>query len=162
MQPINNEYQNYSFEIDKLTKIGDVEMLHPGTLVEFDTKKNFKHIKPLGQGGTGDTHLFKDETTDMLFAFKKYSPKNSDYIDEHYNRFVDEIIILFKLYHPNIVQVYNYYLYPEHKSGYLQMEYIDGVPISDFEPILWEKDWEGIFTETILAFEYLETKNILH
>jgi eukaryotic-like serine/threonine-protein kinase len=136
-------------------------MIKPGTVVEFDRKKQFIHIKSLGQGGTGDTHLFKDETTDMFFAFKKYAPKDSKYIEEHYERFVDEIKILFKVSHPNIVRVYNYYLYPENKLGYLQMEYIDGVSIADFEP-LFGKDWPDIFTETISAFEYLESKNILH
>lgn len=97
----------------------------------------------------------------MLFAFKKYVPKDSNYIDELYERFVDEIKILFTISHPNIVRVYNYYLYPEIKHGYLQMEYIEGDSISDFEP-LFGKDWGDIFTETISAFEYLESKNILH
>jgi len=137
-------------------------MIQPGSIVEFNRKKHFKHIRPLGAGGTGDTHLFEDETTDMLFAFKKYSPKDTNYIEEHYNRFVDEIKILFKISYPNIVRVYNYYLYPESKLGYLQMEYIDGVTIDKFEPIVWGKDWDDIFTEVILAFEYLETNNILH
>jgi eukaryotic-like serine/threonine-protein kinase len=136
-------------------------MIEPGTVVEFNRIKQFTHIKPLGQGGTGDTHLFKDETTDMLFAFKKYVPKDSNYIDELYERFVDEIKILFTISHPNIVRVYNYYLYPEIKHGYLQMEYIEGDSISDFEPF-FRKDWGDIFTETISAFEYLESKNILH
>ncbi|MDK8643800.1 protein kinase family protein [Niallia taxi] len=135
-------------------------MVKPGTLVEFNTEKQFIHVKTLGQGGTGDTHLFKDVTTDMFFAFKKYSPKDPNSIDENYIRFVDEIKILFTISHPNIVRVYNYYLYPEHKLGYLQMEYIDGVSIADFEPV-W-KDWSEIFTETIAAFEYLEFNNILH
>ncbi|MDU0156411.1 hypothetical protein [Bacillus cabrialesii] len=50
-------------------------MVKSGTVVEFNTEKQFIHVKTLGQGGTGDTHLFKDETTDMFFAFKKYAPK---------------------------------------------------------------------------------------
>lgn len=137
-------------------------MIQPGAIVEFNRKKHFKHIRPLGAGGTGDTHLFEDETTDMLFAFKKYSPKDTNYIEEHYDRFVDEIKILFKISYPNIVRVYNYYLYPELKLGYLQMEYIDGVTIDKFEPNLWGKDWDDIFTEVISAFEYLESNKILH
>lgn len=137
-------------------------MLKPGNLVEFDRVKQFIHVRSLGKGGTGDAHLFKDETTDMLFAFKKYSPKDSNYIDEHYQRFVEEIKILFKISHPNIVRVYNYYLYPENTLGYLQMEYIDGVTITDFKPDFFGKDWTDIFIETISAFEYLESNNILH
>jgi eukaryotic-like serine/threonine-protein kinase len=131
-------------------------------IIEFNRAKQFKYVKPLGSGGTGDTHLFKDETTNMLFAIKKYSPKDQRYIDEFYARFVDEIKILFTISHPNIVRIYNYYLYPESKLGYLQMEYIEGNPIDQFVPTGWGKDWETIFSDTISAFRYLETHNVLH
>lgn len=94
--------------------------MNKGDLIVFDSKKNFKYIKSLGAGGTGDTHLFLDETTGIQFAIKKYAPKDFRYVDEYYSRFVDEIIILFNITHPNIVRIYNYYLYPELKTGYLQ------------------------------------------
>ena len=87
--------------------------MNKGDLIVFDSKKNFKYIKSLGAGGTGDTHLFLDETTGIPFAIKKYAPKDFRYVDEYYSRFVDEIIILFNITHPNIVRIYNYYLYPE-------------------------------------------------
>lgn len=134
-----------------------------GDVITFDVAKNFTYMEHLGDGGTGDTHLFKDETTDMLFAIKKYVPKDTRYIDEHYKRFVDEIKILFNISHPNVVRVYNYYLYPASKTGYLQMEYIEGKSIDEFEPYPWyDKGWEDIFSEVISAFEYLEQNHILH
>ena len=134
-----------------------------GEIIGFNVIKNFTYVKPLGVGGTGDTHLFKDETTDMLFAIKKYVPKDARLIDDCYSRFVDEIKILFNISHPNIVRIYNYYLYPESKTGYLQMEYIDGRSISEFEHSPWSnKDWNDIFSEVISAFEYLERNHILH
>jgi serine/threonine protein kinase len=98
----------------------------------------------------------------MLFAFKKYSPKGPNDIDENFKRFVEEIKILFKISHHNVVRVYNYYLYPEAQSGYLQMEYVDGVAIDKFEPELFGKDWVDIFKEVIYAFQYLESNRILH
>ena len=134
-----------------------------GEVITFDAKKNFTFIKKLGGGGTGDTHLFKDDTTDMLFAIKKYVPKDPRYVDELYIRFVDEIKILFNISHPNIVRIYNYYLYPNAKTGFLQMEYVDGLCINQYEPMPWdEKGWEEIFAEVIGAFEYLEKNHILH
>lgn len=136
-------------------------MLVPGDNVNFDSTKKFKYLAPLGSGGTGDAHLFQDETTDMLFAFKKYSPKGTNNIDENYQRFIDEIKILFNISHNNIVRVFNYYLYTEAKTGYLQMEYVEGISILDFEPS-FGKDWEDIFKEIIYTFEYLEQKKILH
>lgn len=137
--------------------------MNSGDIITFDASKNLTYVKPLGGGGTGDTHLFKDETTGILFAIKKYVPKDAHYIDDHYKRFVDEIIILFNISHPNIVRIYNYYLYPTAKTGFLQMEYIDGNSIDDFEPDPWDdKDWNDIFSEVISAFEYLEQNHILH
>ena len=133
-----------------------------GDIIEFNRKKQFKYVKDLGEGGTGNTHLFLDDTTNMYFAIKKYSPKQEEYRDEFYSRFVDEIKILFNLSHPNIVRIYNYYLYPELKLGYLQMEYIDGVSIDNYTPMIWEKSWENIFEETVSAFRYLEKHHILH
>lgn len=133
-----------------------------GDVITFDAKKNMTYVKPLGSGGTGDTYLFKDETTNTYFAIKKYTPKNLDKIDEYYSRFVDEIKILFNIYHPNIVRIYNYYLYPNAKTGYLQMEYIEGISIDKYDTKNSSKTWEDIFREIIGAFEYLESKGILH
>ena len=137
--------------------------MNNGDVIKYDVKKNFTYIKPLGAGGTGDTYLFKDETTEMLFAIKKYVPKDMRFVDDHYKRFVDEIKILFNISHPNIVRIYNYYLYPTAKTGYLQMEYVDGKSIDQFAPDPWDaKDWNDIFSEVISAFEYLEQNHILH
>lgn len=136
-------------------------MINPGSVVEFNRVKQFTYLEPIGSGGAGDTHLFKDETTDILFAFKKFVPKQLEYEEEIYRRFVDEIKILFTISHPNIVRIYNYYLYPESLHGYIQMEYINGRTIAEFEPSE-NKKWEDIFIELVSAFEYLESNNILH
>ncbi len=136
--------------------------MKPGQAIQFDATKNFTYIRPLGQGGAGQAHLFLDETTGTLFAFKKYSPKNSRRTDDFYRRFVDEIKILFGLSHPNIVRVYNHYLYPASKTGYLQMEYIDGQPIDRFCPGSCGKGWADVFADAIAAFAHLEKNGILH
>jgi len=106
----------------------------------------------------GDTYLFLDETTNIEFAIKKYSPK---FGEDDYERFVEEIKILFQVSHPNIVRIYNYYLYPDSKMGYLQMEFVEGEHIHEFSP-KWGKGWDDIFVETINAFTYLEEVGVLH
>ena len=132
-----------------------------GQMIVFDLKKIMKYIKRLGGGGTGDTHLFLDDTTNTLFAIKKYMPKGSNDTAETYLRFVDEIKILYKCIHPNIVRIYNYYLYPADRAGYIQMEYVEGKEIDKYIPIN-KKSWNDIFKECISAFVYLESHNILH
>ena len=49
--------------------------IEKGNIVNFDMKKKFKYIDSLGKGGTGKALLFKDETTDMLFAIKNMKQK---------------------------------------------------------------------------------------
>lgn len=131
-------------------------------IVTFDSSKQFKFIKKLGSGGTGDTNLFLDESVDMLFAIKKYSPSKENDIEECYKRFIDEIKILFTIFHKNIVRIYNYYLYPSSKTGYIQMEYIDGKTIDKIDPLDYDKTWNEYFLETINAFDYLFENQILH
>ena len=136
--------------------------IEKGKTIEFENmKKTFEYIKTLGTGGTGDTRLLRDNTTGMEFAFKKYAPKQKKYKEEFYIRFVEEIKILFRIAHPNIVRIYNYYLYPESQTGYLQMEYIEGEPIDKFSPI-FSDEWNKIFIQLIDAFRYLEEKGIIH
>ena len=52
--------------------------MNNGDVIVFNSKKNFTYVKPLGGGGTGDTHLFLDETTGIQFAIKKYVPKDHE------------------------------------------------------------------------------------
>ena len=130
--------------------------------VDFNIIKNMRCIKKLGQGGTGSTYLFLDESVDMRFAIKKYSPLNNQDRDLYFNRFIDEIKILFKISHENIVRIYSYYLYPDVKTGYIQMEYIDGDTIDLIEPSKFGKSWNDYFIDTINAFDYLFDKGIMH
>lgn len=130
-------------------------------IVEFLRTKDFKYIKQIGQGGTGKTVLLKDETIDEDFVCKKYLPYFKEHKDLFFKNFVDEIKILHKLYHRNVVRVFNYYLYPEQKTGYILMEYILGENIEIFiqeNPHLIN----DIFLQTINGFRYLEENGILH
>lgn len=137
--------------------------METGESIEFNQSKYFKFIRELGSGGTGVTNLFKDETTNTVFAIKKYraSEANLAHEKDFYNRFVEEIIILFKLSHPNIVRVYNYYLYPNFLTGFLQMEYIEGTSIDSYVKNN-STDLDKLLRSAVNAFECLEDNNILH
>lgn len=130
-------------------------------IIEFVRKKDFKFLKEIGQGGTGKTVLLEDEIIHEVFVCKKYSPFYEEDKDLYFSYFVDEIKILHTVYHKNIVRVFNYYLYPELKTGYILMEYIDGQTINEY---LFENPDKiaDIFLQTIDGFRYLEENNILH
>lgn len=70
--------------------------------------------------------------------------------------------ILMNLTHPNVVRVFDYYLYPEELTGFLQMEYIDGVPINEFDCGSPRKGWNEVFSDIVSAFEAMEANGILH
>lgn len=137
-------------------------LLKEGKVIEFDKSKSLEYVRSLGKGGTGQTELFKEKLTDTLFAIKKYNPVLENDTDDGFERFISEIKILFKVSHPNIVRIYNYYLYPEHKTGYIELEYIDGIPINEYVPVGSQKTWEKIFLEVVEAFAYLEKLKVLH
>ena len=132
-----------------------------GMKIPFDITKELIYKKNLGSGGNGETHLFYDEIMDVYFAVKKYNPIEENDVEENYKRFIDEIKILFNIVHPNIVRIYNYSLYPIHKIGYLQMEYIDGLTIDKFIPSSIF-GWDEVFIQLVDAFCYLEHIGILH
>lgn len=135
--------------------------LIPGDKVEFSANKQLVYLKDLGSGGTGEVKLFYEEITDKKFAIKKFSPIPENDGDDSYQRFIDEAKILIDIYHKNIVRVYTYYLFPEQRLGYLQMEFVEGEKIDKYlanNPGQFDK----IFVQAIDAFNYLESKGILH
>ena len=130
-------------------------------IIEFLRSKDYKFIKYIGQGGTGQTVLLEDETINERFVCKKYSPFYPEHTEAYFNNFVDEIKLLHILYHRNIVRVFNYYLYPEKTTGYILMEFVDGNNISEYIKDNADKLNE-IFVQTISGFRHLEESNILH
>ena len=130
-------------------------------VIKFLKAKDYIFLQDIGQGGTGNTKLIRDETIDENFICKKYSPFNPTDKALYYCNFVEEIKILYKINHPNIVRVFNYYLYPEQTTGFILMEYIDGLDIDKY--ILANPDSiNDVFIQTITGFKYLEDKMILH
>ncbi|OAI20753.1 hypothetical protein A1507_04675 [Methylomonas koyamae] len=130
-------------------------------LIKFIRRKDFELVRELGRGACGRTVLLEDPIIDEKFVCKKYSPMYEELTDELYGNFVEEIKLLHMINHSNIVRVFNYYLYPEEKTGYILMEYISG---SDIEDYLKQhpENINSVFTQVIEAFAHLESNSILH
>lgn len=129
--------------------------------IQFIIRKHYIFQEDIGQGGTGKTILIKDELLDEVFVCKKYSPYNIEDKETYFKYFIDEIKLLHKVYHKNIVRVFNYYLYPERVTGYIIMEFIKGQRIDEY--IYGNPDkLNDIFVQTIQGFAYLEEVKILH
>ena len=140
----------------------EIEKMEAGQVIKFSKPKYYEFVKALKAGGTGKTLLMRDSTINELFVCKKYDPEQKEYEDEFYNRFVEEIKIMYSVYHNNIVRIYDYFLYPEYKTGYIIMEYIKGENIEEYFRLADGEDINSIFVQIINAFLYLEHHNILH
>lgn len=130
-------------------------------LIKFIRRKDFELVRELGRGACGRTVLLDDPIIGESFVCKKYSPMYDELTDELYGNFVEEIKLLHMINHSNIVRVFNYYLYPEEKTGYILMEYISGPDIEDYLKTFPE-NVNSVFKQVIEAFSHLESNGILH
>lgn len=134
--------------------------------VEFNRPAKYTRMEVLGAGACGETVRIRDEAMDAEFVAKKYCPVVSESDDantfeELLRRFRDEARILFRLNHPNVVRVFNYFDYSEHKTSYIIMEYVEGSEILDFlkaNPAAADRVFEGV----VAGFGHLQLRGVLH
>ena len=130
-------------------------------MVTFLRRRDYTIVKELGQGACGKTVLLHDQQIDEHFVCKKYVPYSEDHRQNLFAAFVREIKLLHKVFHPNVVRMFNYYLYPEQFNGYILMEYINGLDVDDY--LAENPDHTNdMFIQTVAGFAYLERAGILH
>lgn len=141
-------------------------MKNNGDIVKFLRQKEYIVIdNNLGGGSFGKTVLLKDPFIDELFVAKKYRTENDEDKEKYYHNFIDEIKIMYKLGHPNVVRIYNYYLYESYYTGYIIMEYIEGDDIKKYIDNYSNKQdvtLDNIFIQLIDGFEYIEKMGVIH
>lgn len=142
-------------------------MKNNGDIVAFVKQKNYVMVNnDLGSGSFGQTVLLKDPFIDELFVAKKYEPYYESDRKEFFDSFLQEIKIMYKLNHKNVVRVFSYYPFESLYTGYILMEYIDGKRIDEYldDPSLWAKgvDPDTIFSQLIDGFAYIEERGIVH
>ncbi len=138
-----------------------------GDIIPFLKQKDYIMVNnDLGGGSFGKTVLLQDPFIDELFVAKKYAPEKEQIKEKFYKNFLDEIKILYKLNHRNIVRIYNYYAYENIHTGYILMEYVKGTDIGTFItnyfPPLESVSIDSLFTQLIDAFCYIEEHGIIH
>lgn len=118
-------------------------------------------VRELGAGACGRTVLLHDDQIDEHFVCKKYYPFSESLRTELFANFTREIKLLHQVHHPNVVRVFNYYLYPDQFTGYLLMEFVNGADVDDFISSHPEKI-NDVFFQTLNGFGHLEQAGILH
>jgi len=135
--------------------------------MRLEFKRDYKVINDnLGSGAFGRTKLIYNPEIDQKLVIKKYEPLAG--IDKvvFFDYFKSEIKLLHGLLHKNIVRVWDYILYPDLYTGYILMEYIEGMDIGayakDYSLMVNIIDINSVFTQLIDAFSYLEEKGVIH
>ena len=126
---------------------------------------NYRIEKLLGQGGMGEVYLGVHTEIGRKVAIKVISPHlaRDPKIQERFKR---EALILAKLNHPNIVQLYDYWARPE-EGLFLIMEYVDGTPLDKYihrflrGPVPPYQAIE-LFLQVLDAFQYAHDNGIIH
>jgi serine/threonine protein kinase len=130
-------------------------------IITFLRKRDYVMVRELGAGACGRTVLLHDDQIDEQFVCKKYSPFSESVRTELFANFTREIKLLHQVHHPNVVRVFNYFLYPDQFTGYLLMEFVDGADVDDFVSAHPEKI-NDVFFQTLNGFAHLEHAGILH
>ena len=142
-----------------------------GDIISFVKQKDYVMVNnDLGGGSFGKAVILKDPYIDELFVAKKYEPEYEEIQERFYNNFLDEIKILYRLNHKNIVRIYNYYAYENIYTGYILMEFIDGKNIGEYlngyEEFMSlafnDPTPDSVFVQLIDAFCYIEDHKIIH
>lgn len=126
---------------------------------------NYRIEKLLGQGGMGEVYLGVHTEIGRKVAIKVISPHlaRDPRIQERFKR---EALILAKLNHPNIVQLYDYWARPE-EGLFLIMEYVEGISLDRYihrvlrGPIPPRQAIE-IFLQVLDAFQYAHDNGVIH
>jgi len=149
------------FEIGK-----DLNTENIPSSIAFNLPQKYKVVKKLGEGACGQTLQIRDDDIGSDFVVKKYHPvvsKSTDvtFFSELLNRFKDEARILFKINHPNIVRIFNFFDYRDYETSYIVMEMILGENIQQYTSKN-PAELATLFEKTIEGFAHLENKQILH
>lgn len=130
-------------------------------ILTFTRQQQYEFVRELGQGACGKTLLLRDASIDDFFVCKKFSPVQDNDRESLYTGFIREIKLLRNLLHPNVVRVFNQYLYPERLTGYLFMEFVDGVDIGDYLSSHPDRA-NDVFLQVIRGFSYIQKSAVLH
>lgn len=104
--------------------------------------------------------MLSDEEIDRRFVCKKYSPSIGDR-EDLFQRFRQEIKLLHTLFHPNVVRIYDYFLYPKSQAGFILMEFVEGLAINKYLN-KFPNESERIFLQLVRGFRHIASKHILH
>ena len=129
-----------------------------------DPLNSYTKIKSLGKGSFGEVFLVKHNVTGIIRALKVIDKNNIDLKEEPLSEqeILNEINILKKIDHPNIMKIFEFY--STETTFYLILEFCEGGDLSDFvfNNKLSEFQVVYIMFQILSAMNYCHKMKILH
>ena len=132
------------------------------TQVKSDPLKDYKIIKNLGEGAFGKVDLVENKITGMVRAMKVIKRCNINNEQTNEDSVMNELNILKKIDHQNVVKIYEYYI--DKENYYLITEYCSGGDLFDLtqKEFLSEIQISCIIYQILLALNHIHKLKIVH
>ena len=128
-------------------------------------EEDFEILQVIGSGAFSQVFKVKSYKNHNIYAMKKVSIENSENVDYLEN----EVKILTKLNHPNIVKCYKVFRDEKNKYIYFIMELMNNGDLDsykkcfeDFENYPQEKILWKIFYDCLKGLEYIHSEELIH
>lgn len=124
--------------------------------------QNYEIVRKVGAGGMGEVYQARDVHLDRLVAIKALNPRLTQETDLRL-RFQNEAKIQARLYHPNIVGLFEYI--EQDDGSYIVMEFATGSTLKDIlasSVPLPESRAVNILGQILSALAYAHSQEVLH
>ena len=130
----------------------------------MDIISNFKNIRKLGSGLSGEVFLVQGSSKPQEFYALKYLKTDNhwDQKDLYIHNFKEEFSILKNLYHPHIALIKDFGYDPKTDRYFYSSEYVEGENLYEFCLHQSIDDIEKLFVQILRALEYLHAHSIFH
>lgn len=174
MGPTKSKHQRDDLDADENQDARDVPKKRDVSADKPREKKKVKKIgdyqifedKKLGSGAEGGTFICKDikEMNESKFLCAKRIERNLvEENDSQYKCMVQEMEVLIKLAHPNLVQIHD--IVSSKSAHYIIMDYYNGTNLYDLIQVrgfLRESEVHFLIKQIVVAFQNLTENQILH
>ena len=165
----NKSSEKFNLDLLKNVIVSEetIERLTKESKIPFFTDKEYKYIRPIGEGAYGLIYLVENIQNKKQYALKKILCKDLYEIYKHKN----QLELIYSMEHPNILELYN-----------IQYKYLDSTTYAIY--VLMERaqnDWSvdirkriinknpykeeeiiNILKQVVSGLSYLQKKNITH